>query len=115
MTVLADRAPVPVEVDAANGERRLPGHVETTAYFVIAEALANLANYAQAHRARVRVAPADGRVVVEVSDDGVGGANPAAGSGLRGLADRVAAVGGTLEVFSPPGRGTRVRAEIPVE
>jgi signal transduction histidine kinase len=112
---LADRAPMPVEIEANDGEQRLPEQVETTAYFVVAEALTNVAKYAQASRATVSVTPADGRVFVEISDDGIGGADIASGSGLRGLADRVAAVGGTLEVTSPRGDGTRVRAEIPVE
>jgi PAS domain S-box-containing protein len=110
--VLAARAPIPVEI-AEIPDERLPEPVEAAAYYLIAEALTNVTKYADASTARARVAAADGNVVVEVSDDGVGGADPAAGSGLRGLADRVAALGGSLEVISPPGAGTAVRAEIP--
>jgi signal transduction histidine kinase len=108
---LAGRAPVPTEVLEAP-EARLPARVEATVYFVVAEALANVAKYAEAGQASVRVTEQPGRVVVEVRDDGRGGATPAAGSGLRGLADRVGALDGRLEVDSPPGSGTRVRAEL---
>ena len=111
---LAHRAPVPVELEATPGER-LPDRVESAAYFVVAEALTNVAKYAEATHANVNVTRDDGRVLVEVSDDGVGGADPAAGSGLRGLLDRVSALGGMLEVDSQPGRGTTVRATIPCE
>jgi len=109
---LAHRAPLPVELEATPGER-LPGNVESTAYFVVSEALTNVAKYADATHARVRVMRENGRVLVEVADDGVGGANPAQGTGLRGLLDRVAAVDGKLEVDSQPGHGTTVRATIP--
>jgi signal transduction histidine kinase len=109
---LAHRAPLPVELDATPGER-LPGSVESTAYFVVAEALTNIAKYSEATHARVRVTRENGGVLVEVADDGVGGADPAQGSGLRGLLDRVAAVDGRLEVDSAPGHGTTVRATIP--
>ena len=109
---LAARTPVPVTVDADTGER-LPAPVESAAYFVVSEALTNVAKYAEATRASVCVRRVDGRVAVEVADDGVGGADTARGSGLRGLADRVAALDGTLTLDSPPGRGTRVHAEIP--
>jgi signal transduction histidine kinase len=109
---LADRAPLPVELVGSAGER-LPDGVESASYFVVSEALTNVAKYAQASRASVHVSRADGRVTVEVSDDGVGGADPAGGSGLRGLVDRVSALGGTFEVDSPPGEGTTVRVEIP--
>jgi len=85
--------------------------VEVTA----AEALTNVAKYARATHARVNVRRHSGQVLVEVSDDGVGGADPATGSGLRGLGDRVLSVGGRFEVDSPPGRGTTVRATIPCE
>jgi signal transduction histidine kinase len=112
---LADRAPVPVDIDAPDADGRLPEAVETTAYFVVAEALTNVAKYARASRATVRLTPAGGGVLVEVADDGVGGADAGSGSGLSGLADRVAAVGGTFEVTSPRGEGTRVRAAIPIE
>ena len=111
---LLARARLPVELEETPGER-LPERVESTAYFVVAEALTNVAKYAEATQAKVKVAQADGHVVVEVSDDGVGGADPSRGSGLRGLLDRVAAIDGDLEVASEPGRGTTVRATIPCE
>jgi signal transduction histidine kinase len=111
LQALATRAPVPVTVQAEAD--RLPEPVETAAYFVVAEALTNVAKYAQATRATVVVRRSNGRVTVEVSDDGVGGADAAHGSGLRGLADRVAALDGSLELDSPAGHGTRVHAEIP--
>jgi signal transduction histidine kinase len=109
---LAARAHVPVDVvgDAAG---RLPAAVETAAYFVVSEGLTNVSKYAHAARATVRVERVDGQLLVEVSDDGVGGASAGDGSGLRGLADRVAALSGTLEVLSPPGEGTRLRAQLP--
>ena len=112
--VLAERSPVPVRNDV-DLDRRLPEEVEATAYFVISEALTNAAKHAAASRARVgaRLA-ADGRLAVTVTDDGRGGADGHWGSGLRGLADRVAAVGGRLRVSSPPGGGTDVRAELPL-
>jgi signal transduction histidine kinase len=111
---LAARSSVPVEVVGA-GAGRLPAAVETAAYFVVAEALTNVSKYAHAGRAEVRVDRIDGHLLVEVSDDGVGGASPLDGSGLRGLSDRVAALSGTLDVSSPPGRGTRLRAQLPCE
>jgi signal transduction histidine kinase len=111
---LALRAPVPVELEATPRER-LPERVESASYFVVAEALTNVAKYARATRVSVNVTRSDGRVLVEVADDGVGGADPAKGSGLRGLLDRVSALGGTLEVDSPPGGGTTLRAAIPCE
>jgi signal transduction histidine kinase len=110
--MLAGRAPVPVEIEDVPAER-LPAPVEAAAYYLIAEALTNVAKYAAASSVRVNVTARDSIVVVEVADDGAGGADPAAGSGLRGLADRVEALGGTLEVVSPPGAGTALRAEIP--
>ena len=109
--MLAGRAPF-VELDEIP-EERLPEPVEAAAYYLIAEALTNLAKYARASTARVRVAPRGAGVVVEVSDDGIGGADPVNGSGLRGLADRVEALGGSLHVQSPAGGGTSLRAEIP--
>jgi PAS domain S-box-containing protein len=112
--MLAGRAPVPVEI-AAIPDQRLPEPVEAAAYYLIAEALTNVAKYAQASTVRVGVAASEASVVVQVSDDGVGGADPATGSGLRGLADRVEALGGSLEVVSPAGAGTSLRAEIPSE
>jgi signal transduction histidine kinase len=94
-------------------EERLPGQVEAAAYYVVSEALANVAKYAAATLVSVRVAQENGRAIVEVVDDGVGGADPTRGSGLRGLTDRVEALEGQLAVVSEPGSGTRVRAEIP--
>ncbi len=113
LRTLADRAPVPVEIRAEIPER-LPGSVESAAYFVASEALTNVAKYSQATEAWVLVERINGRVKVEVSDDGIGGADATRGSGLRGLSDRVAALDGTLSVESPQGHGTRLRAEIPV-
>ena len=113
LRTLADRAPVPVEIRAEIPER-LPGSVESAAYFVASEALTNVAKYSQATEAGVLVERINGRVKVEVSDDGIGGADATRGSGLRGLSDRVAALDGTLSVESPQGHGTRLRAEIPV-
>jgi signal transduction histidine kinase len=110
---LAARAPVPVEVSVLPAQR-LPPPVETAAYFLVAEALTNVARYSQASEADVAVRRENGRAVIEVRDDGVGGANPGSGSGLRGIADRVAALDGRLHVESPVGGGTVVRAEIPV-
>jgi PAS domain S-box-containing protein len=109
---LADRAPLPVELERLPDER-LPGQVEAAAYYVVSEALANVAKYAEASAVKVRVAQENGFAVVEVSDDGVGGADPSGGSGLRGLTDRVEALEGRLAIESSPGAGTRLRAEIP--
>jgi len=108
---LAERSPVPVELDAELDER-LPLSVETTAYFLVAEALTNVGKYAHASRASVAARVIGDQLELEVLDDGVGGADPSAGSGLRGLADRVAAMRGALHVSSPPGRGTRIHARI---
>ena len=112
LEALASRSPIPVEIDAPENE--LPRPVEAAAYYVVAEALANVAKYAGASGATVRICRENGRALVEVGDDGVGGADPAAGSGLRGLSDRVEALGGTLSIASPPGGGTRVSVEIPL-
>jgi signal transduction histidine kinase len=109
---LVHRAPLPVELDATPGER-LPERVESAAYFVVAEALTNVAKYSHATHASVNVTRQDGAVLVEVADDGVGGADPAKGSGLSGLVDRLSALDGGLEVDSEPGNGTTVRALIP--
>ena len=110
---LATRSTVPVELGDPLDER-LPLPVETAAYYVVAEALTNVAKYADATHARVEVRRDNGELVVEVRDDGAGGADPTGGSGLRGLADRVGALDGWLEVESAAGRGTLVRAVIPV-
>jgi signal transduction histidine kinase len=109
---LAARATVPVDI-VGGPTGRLPAAVETAAYFVVSEALTNVSKYARAAHATVRVERVDGQLLVDVSDDGVGGARPDGGSGLRGLSDRVAALSGTLEVSSPPGLGTRLRVQLP--
>jgi signal transduction histidine kinase len=109
---LADRAPLPVEVRDVPAER-LPEHIELTAYFVISEALTNITKYAQANRAWVSVRQKNGRLLLEVGDDGVGGADVGRGTGLRGLADRLDAIEGRLYIESEPGRGTTVRATMP--
>jgi PAS domain S-box-containing protein len=111
--MLAGRASVPVEI-AEIPDERLPEPIEAAAYYLIAEALTNVTKYAQASAVTVRVVVGDSRVVVVVSDDGVGGADPAGGSGLRGLADRVETLGGSIEIVSPAGVGTTLRAEIPL-
>jgi signal transduction histidine kinase len=113
LQALASRAPVPVTVAADAGDGRLPEPVERAAYFVVSEALANVAKYAQATEAAVAVRRVNGVVTVDVTDDGIGGADVTRGSGLRGLADRVAALDGTLAVESPAGAGTHLHAEIP--
>jgi signal transduction histidine kinase len=110
---LVNRAPVPVEVYDIP-DARLPEPVETAAYYLIAEAVTNVAKYAQASHVAVSVRPENGHLAVRVSDDGVGGADPASGTGLRGLSDRVEALHGRLLVDSPRGGGTRITAEIPV-
>jgi signal transduction histidine kinase len=109
---LVARVSVPVRL-SVELDRRLPEAIEMAAYYVVAESLTNVAKYARSSGARVDVAQANGELAVEVVDDGVGGANTERGSGLRGLADRVEALGGRLRVWSPSGGGTRVRAEIP--
>ena len=111
---LATRAPLPVELDVDLGEERLPGPVEAAAYYLVAEALTNVAKYAQASAVTVGVERVNGHACIEVRDDGVGGAATEGGSGLRGLADRVEALGGRFLVSSPEGAGTTLRAEIPV-
>ena len=113
LEALAARSPVPVEL-ALSLPEQLSAEVERTAYFVCSEGLANVAKYAEALRARIAIDRSGERVRVEVSDDGRGGADPGAGSGLRGLADRVEALGGALRIDSPPGAGTRLVAELPL-
>jgi len=112
LRALADRAPVPVELEFAPTSR-LPGPVEAAAYYVVSEALTNVAKYAGASHVRVRVDQNGTSALIEVADDGAGGADPSGGSGLRGLADRVEALGGHLTVESPLGAGTTLRAELP--
>jgi signal transduction histidine kinase len=94
-------------------ESRLPEQIEVAAYYVVSESLANIGKHARAASANIDVRRTDGLLVVEVADDGVGGADTERGSGLRGLADRVEALGGKLRVWSPLGGGTRLRAEMP--
>jgi PAS domain S-box-containing protein len=113
LDALAARAPLPVEI--VGPDCRLPPAIEAAAYYVVSESLANVTKYAQASSVEVRVACSNGNALVEVADDGIGGANPLRGSGLRGLADRVASLSGKLAVESPRGAGTRVRAEIPLK
>src|SRR3954451_7786187 len=110
---LLARAPGPVEI-AELPEQRLPPSVEAAAYYVVAEAVTNVGKYAQASVAPVTVQRFDAHVAVTVGDDGIGGADPAQGSGLDGLAARVESLNGHLDVDSPPGHGTRITAEIPL-
>jgi signal transduction histidine kinase len=109
---LVQRAPLPVEFRAAV-PGRLDPTIEAAAYFLVSEALTNVAKYALASSVDVELELAGTTLLVTVADDGIGGADPRLGSGLRGLVDRVHAVGGRLQVSSPPGRGTRLRAELP--
>jgi signal transduction histidine kinase len=109
---LAERTPIPIDIRVP--DRRYPPPIEAAAYYVVAEALTNVTRYAGASFASVEASAQDGSLVVTVSDDGRGGADLDSGTGLRGLADRVAAVGGTLDVASPLGAGTRIRASMPL-
>jgi signal transduction histidine kinase len=113
LEALAGRAPIPVALEQLPADR-LPEPIEAAAYFVVAEALTNVVKYAHANEATVRVIRRNGAAVVEIADDGIGGADPARGTGLRGLVDRVAALDGSMVIDSPAGAGTRLRAEIPV-
>jgi PAS domain S-box-containing protein len=110
---LADRTPIPVDVRTT--ERPLPDPIAAAAYYVVSEAITNVVKHARASSIEVDVSAPNGRVVVLVADDGVGGADPGAGTGLRGLSDRVAVLDGRLRIDSPPAGGTRVVAEIPLE
>jgi signal transduction histidine kinase len=114
LEAVATRATVPVQVIGATQDR-MPEPVELAAFYVVCEALANVARHAGASSAVIELERDPGALIVEVRDDGVGGASADSGSGLRGLADRVEALGGRLQVWSPQGRGTRLRAEIPCE
>jgi signal transduction histidine kinase len=111
LEALAGRSPIPVELVEVPPQR-LPAPVETSAYFVLAEALTNAAKHARCSHVQVGVRVEEGALTVEVRDDGFGGADPSAGSGLRGLADRVSALGGMLEIESPAGEGTTVTARL---
>jgi len=112
LVALAKDLPLPVDIKVSGNQ--LPERVAVAAYFVCAEALANVAKHAAAAHVAVAVTSSESRVQVEIEDDGVGGADLAHGSGLRGLADRVETLGGTLQVESTPGHGTRLAAEIPL-
>jgi signal transduction histidine kinase len=103
---------VPVTLDVRAGE--LPEPVELAAYFIVSESLTNATKHAAANAIRIHAAREDGALVVEIADDGRGGADATAGTGLRGLSDRIAALGGQIEVDSPPGAGTRVSARLPL-
>ena len=109
---LLARAPVPVEITELPEERLAP-QVEAAAYYVVAEAMTNVAKYAQASSVTISISRSDGHATVVVSDDGVGGADPTRGTGLRGLADRLEALNGRLEVESASAGGTCISAEIP--
>ena len=111
LRALGTRLPLPVEFDVT--DQRLGSHVEATAYFIVSEALTNVVKHAEATSATVSIGCAGDIVRVEVRDDGVGGADTSAGSGLIGLRDRAEAAGGTLIVVSPAGRGTVVTASLP--
>jgi signal transduction histidine kinase len=113
LKALARRSAVPVELDLRAG-RRLPDHVEVAAYYAVSEALANAAKHARASAVHVELGTPDTAVRLAIRDDGIGGADPAKGSGLTGLRDRIEAVGGTFDVTSPAGGGTTLLIEIPV-
>ena len=114
LRTLARRSAVPVEVEVER-ERRLSAPLEAAAYYVVSEALANTAKHAQASRAQVAIEDTDGVLRLSIRDDGVGGADPVRGSGLTGLRDRVEALGGAIDVSSPPGQGTVVVVVLPLE
>jgi signal transduction histidine kinase len=113
LQALARRSAVPVELDLRAG-RRLPDRVEVAAYYAVSEALANAAKHARASAVHVELDVPDGTLRLAIRDDGIGGADPAKGSGLTGLRDRIEAVGGALDVTSPAGGGTTLLIEIPV-
>ena len=115
LTTLADHATVPVELQVALPKPRLVMAVEAAAYFTVCEALTNVAKHARATRAWVNVEQLDYHLGVDVCDDGAGGADLSAGSGLQGLRDRIAAVNGTLTIDSRPGAGTVLRARLPID
>jgi signal transduction histidine kinase len=114
LRTLARRSSIPVELDVTTGAE-LPAPIEIAAYYVVSEALANAAKHAQASHIDISIAPGDGSLLLSVLDDGIGGADPLRGSGLVGLADRVEALGGSIRVESPPGEGTHIAAELPLE
>jgi signal transduction histidine kinase len=112
LSAVVARSPVPVTLSVEVAERPSAA-VESTAYFVVTEALANVARHAHATQAAVNIARAGDRLVVEVRDDGVGGADPGGGTGLRGLRDRVTALGGTMRLVSPAGGPTTLLVDVP--
>jgi signal transduction histidine kinase len=112
--MLARRSPIPVELDL-QAESRLPEQVEVAAYYVVSEALANVAKHACASVAHVAIEAGDGMLRVAVRDNGLGSADPALGSGLLGLKDRAEAIGGRVSLESPPGAGTSLLVELPVD
>ncbi len=114
LKTLARRSPIPVNVDIRVGEGRFPEPVQVTAYYVVSEALTNAAKYAHASVVDITVATEEGRLAVKVRDDGRGGADPAGGSGLLGLRDRVEAIGGTMELTSSPAVGTLLSVVLPI-
>ena len=112
LKALARRSPVPVRLDVSV-PGRLPERVEVAAYFIISEALANVAKHARASMVQVRAGIQDGALELLIRDDGIGGADPSRGSGLIGLADRAEALGGTIALSSPPGAGTQITVSLP--
>jgi signal transduction histidine kinase len=114
LRTLARRSAIPVALDLRM-DRRLPAPIEVAAYYVMSEALANAAKHAQASRIDISVTPRDGRLMLSIRDDGIGGADRSRGSGLVGLTDRVEALGGSISIESPPGAGTRITAELPLD
>jgi signal transduction histidine kinase len=114
LNALARRSAVPVKLDLAV-QRRLPESAEVAAYYVVAEALTNVAKHAQASEVHVRVDADDAHLQLAIQDDGIGGADAAKGSGLTGLTDRVEALGGTMKISSHPGNGTSLLVTIPFE
>jgi signal transduction histidine kinase len=114
LRALARRSTIPVELDITTNAR-LPEPIEVAAYYVASEALANVTKHAQASRVEVSLATRDGNLVLSIGDDGVGGVDPARGSGLVGLTDRIQAIGGSVGISSRPGDGTHIVAELPIE
>jgi signal transduction histidine kinase len=111
---LARRSPIPVELDL-HADMRLPEPIEVAAYYVVSEALANTAKHARASVVHVAVEAKDSVLCVSIRDDGIGGADPDHGSGLLGLQDRAEAIGGTVSLQSPPGAGTLLQLELPLD
>jgi signal transduction histidine kinase len=113
LKALARRSPVPVNIDARCDDR-LDDRIEVAAYYTVSEALTNSAKHADASRVEIALRIRGGALHLSISDDGTGGADPGRGSGLIGLMDRVEALGGTIEIASPPGSGTRILVELPL-